>query len=71
MGFYINVSTWGILPIVFGIALVAHGILGFATARYRNPCYAIPYGLGAFMGALIIGTFGIIILGAINHLGAE
>ena len=57
--------------LVFGAAIILYGLLGCVTARTKNPCFAIPFGLSACVMSLVMLIFCLIVLGAVKHFGID
>ena len=48
--------------IAFGVLILATSILGCATARFKNPCFAIPFGILTFVFGVILLIIGAIMI---------
>jgi hypothetical protein len=54
----------GMVIIAFGVIICLTSVLGCFTAKYKNPCFAIPFGLMAFIFGLVLLIVGAISAGA-------
>jgi len=60
-GIELDISEGLATPIIaFGILLVAISFLGCATAKFKNPCFAIPFGLLNCVFGLILVIIGFV-----------
>jgi len=50
--------------LILGLLILLTGVLGCLTAKFKNPCFAIPFGLLTSIFGLILLIVGFLIIAA-------
>lgn len=64
-------SGYGVPVIILGVFALLTGFLGCATGKFKNPCFAIPFGIITFVIAVALLALGAIAAGSRTKAGEK